>query len=130
MLTITGRNKKAKIWAIHNEKDYEQMIADVQPQIVEASNDPHKPLDELLQIKLALIEHYENHRYEIEDSDISPLDVLKDLMERHDMTASDLGRLLGDRSLGSRILRGKRELSKKHIQILSERFKVSPSLFF
>ena len=45
------------------------------------------------------------------------------------MTASDLGRMLGDRSLGSRVLNGRRRLSKEHIKILCGRFKVSADLF-
>ena len=50
-------------------------------------------------------------------------------MEGHDMSASDLGRLLGNRELGPAILRGDRQLSKKHIQILSKHFAVSSDLF-
>lgn len=45
------------------------------------------------------------------------------------MTASDLGNLLGSRSLGSKILRGERELSKTHLRMLAERFKVDAGLF-
>jgi antitoxin component HigA of HigAB toxin-antitoxin module len=44
------------------------------------------------------------------------------------MTASDLGELLGNRSLGSKVLRGERELSKTHLRILAERFKVDAGL--
>jgi antitoxin component HigA of HigAB toxin-antitoxin module len=50
-------------------------------------------------------------------------------LEQNDMTASDLGKLLGNRSLGSKILRGERELSKQHFRILTERFKVDAGLF-
>ena len=45
------------------------------------------------------------------------------------MTASALGGLLGNRSIGSKLLRGERELSKAHIRRLCERFKVSADLF-
>ena len=44
------------------------------------------------------------------------------------MSASDLGRLLGDRSLGPRILNGDRALSKAHIKILANHFNVSPAV--
>ena len=46
------------------------------------------------------------------------------------MKPADLGRLLGNRSLASLILHGKRGLSKTHIRILADRFKVEPGLFF
>ena len=57
-------------------------------------------------------------------------DTLTRLLDVHGLTASDLGRLLGNRTLGSAILRGDRDLSKAHILTLAERFKVSPVLFF
>ncbi len=51
------------------------------------------------------------------------------MIELAEMTASDLGDLLGNRSLGSKLVRGEREPSKTHIRILAERFKVSPAFF-
>lgn len=41
-----------------------------------------------------------------EANDLSPIDMLRYLMEGHDMSASDLGRLLGNRERGPAILRG------------------------
>jgi antitoxin component HigA of HigAB toxin-antitoxin module len=56
---------------------------------------------------------------------------LKYLIDLHQMNGSQLGQLLGrNRSLGGKILRGERQLSKAHIRVLVERFKVSPALFF
>jgi antitoxin component HigA of HigAB toxin-antitoxin module len=46
------------------------------------------------------------------------------------MNASDIGRLLGDRSLGPKILNGDRALSKSHIKILAQHFNVSPAVLF
>lgn len=60
---------------------------------------------------------------------ISGLDSLKYLLDQNDMTASDLGRLLGNRQLGSAVLRGNRQLSKQHIRILAAHFRVSADLF-
>jgi antitoxin component HigA of HigAB toxin-antitoxin module len=48
-------------------------------------------------------------------------------MDEHGMNESDLGRLLGDRSLGHRILSGERELSKVHIRVLAEHFSLNPA---
>ncbi len=50
------------------------------------------------------------------------------MMKDRAMTASDVGRLLGDRSLGPKILNGDRALSKAHIKILAKHFKVSPAV--
>jgi HTH-type transcriptional regulator/antitoxin HigA len=76
-----------------------------------------------------LVAAYEAERFSIEIEGDTGLDVLKRLLADHTMTASDLGELLGNRSLGSKILRGERELSKAHFRILAERFKVDPGLF-
>ncbi len=54
---------------------------------------------------------------------------LQFLVEQHAMSAADLGRLLGNRSLGSAILRGDREMSKANIVILARHFSVKADLF-
>lgn len=77
-----------------------------------------------------LLEAYEKEHPPFAERRLSSRKVLKVLLEEHDMNASDLGRLLGDRSLGGRILKGERGLSKAHIRKLCERFKVGPELFF
>ena len=76
-----------------------------------------------------LIEKYEQEQGTFNDDDASVLDVLKFLMEGRAMSASDLGRLLGNRELGAAILRGNRQLSKANILKLAEHFAVSPALF-
>jgi HTH-type transcriptional regulator/antitoxin HigA len=54
---------------------------------------------------------------------------LEYLLDQHDMTASDLGRLLGNRQLGSAILRRQRQLSKENVLKLAGHFKVSADVF-
>lgn len=80
-------------------------------------------------IMLTLLEAYEAEHYQIDASSVTPLDVLKTLMDEHGMNASDLGRVLSNRALGSLILNGKRQLSKTHIKKLAEHFGVTPALF-
>lgn len=55
---------------------------------------------------------------------------LKYLMEGQKMTASDLGRVLGNRTLGAAILRGVRKISRANAKTLGEHFKVDAALFF
>jgi HTH-type transcriptional regulator / antitoxin HigA len=88
----------------------------------------NKDQNDYLKSLSVLIGDYENKVCQIEvPSD--PVENLRFLLEENEMTASDLGRMLGDRSLGSRLLDGARSLSKNHIRVLSERFKVSPAMF-
>jgi HTH-type transcriptional regulator/antitoxin HigA len=76
-----------------------------------------------------LLEAYEDEHHAIDGSQVGPLDALRQLMEERGMSASDLGRLLGERSLGVKVLNGHRELSKSHIRKLADHFKVPGDLF-
>jgi len=76
-----------------------------------------------------LVGKYEDEHFAAELSGQSPIETLRLLCERNRMSASALGELLGNRSLGSKILRGERQLSKVHIRTLGEHFAVSPALF-
>jgi HTH-type transcriptional regulator / antitoxin HigA len=84
---------------------------------------------EYLETLTILFEAYENEHERIGTSHLSPLNVLRFLLESNGMSGSDLGRLLGNRELGPKILSGSRQLSKAHIRRLAERFKVDAGLF-
>ena len=75
------------------------------------------------------MENYEAEHDPIDTEDLSVVEILKSLMEGHEMSASDLGRVLGSRELGSVILRGERQLSKSHVLKLAKHLSVSPALF-
>jgi HTH-type transcriptional regulator/antitoxin HigA len=85
--------------------------------------------EDYLEALSTFVEAYEAERFPIDDSRITPLDALKALLKEHAMTASDLGRLLGNRTLGAALLGGRRNLSKAHIKKLAQHFKVEPGLF-
>jgi HTH-type transcriptional regulator/antitoxin HigA len=111
---------------IHDESDYDNAI-----EVLDALVGFKLNKDQLdyVEVMTTLVGAYEDVHHAIDTSGISGLDSLKYLMEQSGMTASDLGNLLGNRSLGSKILRGERELSKAHLRILSDRFKVDVGLF-
>ena len=75
-----------------------------------------------------LVEAYENEHFIIGPSD-NPIEILKFLLKQNGLSGSDLGRILGQRQLGSKILRGERELSKAQIKTLAAYFSVDPGLF-
>jgi len=75
-----------------------------------------------------LVEHFENQNYPI--LDVGPLDIVRHLMEEHNLRQKDLTDVFGTESIVSDVLNGKRVLNKEHIRRLSERFKVSPAVFF
>jgi len=55
---------------------------------------------------------------------------LRFLMDQHGLKQRDLTDVFGTPSIVSEVLSGKRELNKDHIKRLSERFHVSPEIFF
>ncbi len=113
--------------AIRDEVDYDnaQEVIDAMTGIAKLTAGQKEYLDTLS----ILFAAYEEEQHAVDTSDLTPVEVLRYLMEQHDMNASALGELLGERSLGSKILNGYRELSKSHIRKLVERFGVSADLF-
>ena len=76
----------------------------------------------------ARIEQYEDEKYA--DPDVSPVDVIKELMEANGLRQKDLVPVLGSESAVSMVLSGKRGLSTEQIRKLSERFNLSVAAFF
>jgi HTH-type transcriptional regulator/antitoxin HigA len=83
---------------------------------------------ELAELLTLLIEDFEEKRYRIPRA--KPLDVVRFLMEQHNLLQKDLADVFGTRSIVSEVLSGKRDLNKDHIERLSARFHVSPEVFF
>jgi HTH-type transcriptional regulator / antitoxin HigA len=75
-----------------------------------------------------LIEDFEEKQYHLPRA--KPLGVLRFLMDQHNLKQKDLVDVFGTPSIVSEVLSGMRELNKQHIRRLSERFHVSPELFF
>lgn len=114
--------------AITGEKEYNEMLKLVDRLMALPKLTKGQSL--YLQTLVDLVHCYEEKHHAIDTSDIAPLDVLKTLMEEHDMNASDLARLLGVHvSLGSKILKGDRALTLEHIKALAGHFGLPASVF-
>jgi HTH-type transcriptional regulator / antitoxin HigA len=112
---------------IHNdvELDHATKMIDIL-----AGRDLNEDQTDYLDVLSTLVEAYENTHYSLNDPTICGLDALQALLDEHGMSAADLARLLGvHRSMGSKLLKGERALTARHLQMLSERFKVSTDLF-
>src|SRR5688500_18996295 len=118
---------KLDVWPIRNEDDYDRATQVVEQLVLRG--DLTEAQQARLDIFTTLIAAWDKEHYAIDTSDLTPIMLLKSLMADHGMTASDLGRLLGNRSLGSLILSEKRSLSKANIKKLAEHFCMNPSAF-
>ena len=124
--------------------DYGSLLSETKPEVIhdEGRNDTFvarleeltskqvvTPAEEkLIELLTVLIENFEAKHYPVQGS--GPLDVIRHLMEENHLRQKDLVDVFGTESIVSDVLKGKRDLAKDHIRKLSERFGVSPALFF
>lgn len=79
-------------------------------------------------ILLAFIEEWDERHHPVDDA--SPIEVLETLMEANNLRQKDLVPIFGTESIVSEVLHQKRALTVNHIVGLSQRFNVSPAVFF
>lgn len=124
-----------KVWPIvsefvavpHTNDQYENAVKMLDELIDKIGETENHPLASLMETLGTLIECYETQHFPEPASD--PLGVLKFLMDEHGLKQGDLSEI-GSQGVVSEILNGKRELNVRQIKKLSNRFNVSPAVFF
>ena len=112
--------------SIHTKQDYENAIFALNRLLDEVGDNEKHPLFGFLEILGIVIENYESEHHSWENA--SGVEVLKSLMEQHDLKQDDLSEI-GSQGVVSEILHGKRQLNINQIKKLSERFNVNPAVF-
>lgn len=112
---------------IRNERQYRQMRALLNKLIDVVGNNQEHELFDFLDLIGQLIEDYENEYHKIPGA--KPREVLRFLMEQHDMKQSDLASDFGSQSIVSEVLSGKRDINVRQAKVLAHRFGVSPGVF-
>lgn len=124
---------------------YTALLAQIPPKIIRTEEENERYIEVLYQLEqhqdawsqeekdlaeliTLLIEDFEEKHYQLPKA--PPLVVVEFLMEQHGLKQKDLADIFGTPSIVSEVMNGKRELNKEHIRRLSERFHVSPELFF
>ncbi|NMF83942.1 transcriptional regulator [Nodosilinea sp. P-1105] len=110
---------------IETEAEYEQTLAIVELLAFNQNRTPEQTA--LYKLLVLLVEAYEAEYYPI--SEASPIDVLNHILEASDTKPADLVGLIGSSSVVAEIVNGTRAINEAEAKILSDRFKVSPSLF-
>ena len=124
--------------------DYGTLLSEIKPEVVhnETQNETYiqqleqltgktvvSPAEKkLIQLLSVLVEEYENKHHPVPAA--GPLDILRHLMEVHELRQKDLVDVFGAESTVSDVLKGKREITKDQVRRLSKRFHVSPAVFF
>jgi len=112
---------------IHDPVDYGNTagITDVM-----AGHDLTPEQEDYFDLLCRLLDDYDQARAATKTRRMRGLEVLRHLLQEQHLTAADLGRLLNvHRTLGAMILRGERNLTLSHVQILARHFKVSADVF-
>lgn len=129
---------------IIDEKEYAGLLASALPHVIHTEEenerctavlealDSHDDLSSeearLAELLTLLIEDFEDRNYALAPA--SPIEIVRHLMESNGLRQVDMVDIIGTPSVASEVLNGKRELAKAHIERLSQRFNVSPSVFF
>jgi HTH-type transcriptional regulator / antitoxin HigA len=125
--------------------NYPKLLAETQPEVVhdEGLNERFikavRNLDErwdtlsadekkLYELLVLIIQDFEKRTYKIRSA--TPIEVIEELMAANDLKNKDLVGIFATESIVSEVLSGKRGLTVEHIKRLSERFNVSPAVFF
>ncbi len=120
---------------IGTDEQYEAALETLEQVLESASDTLDDPLNPLIEMLSQAIARYESRDEElvafIAEADAVPADValLRTLMKQHHLTGSDLPEI-GDKTMVSKVLNGKRTLSRQAIEKLSERFGLRPAMFF
>jgi HTH-type transcriptional regulator/antitoxin HigA len=111
---------------LHTKAEYDQAVAVLDDILDEIGEQETHPLADLAETLALSIEAYEDTHVAI--SDASGPEILRSLMEDHQLVQSDLPEI-GSQGVLSEILSGKRDLNVRQIAHLAARFGVSPSVF-
>ena len=112
---------------IQNKQDYDLALGRLNSLIDEVGTDEGHPLYSLLDTLGTVVHAWEEQHYPMPK--LEGAEALRFLMEEHNLTQSELPEV-GSQGVVSEILGGKRVLNVRQICALSERFGVSPAVFF
>jgi len=120
---------------IECESDYQGAL-EVLENLLESANDvPNDALNPLIDMLSKAIENYEfqdhslYHFVEECENEKTDISLLKMLMINHNLTGSHFPEI-GDKTMVSKVLNGKRTLTRSAIERLAHRFGLRPSMFY
>jgi HTH-type transcriptional regulator/antitoxin HigA len=112
---------------IKTDQDYQAAIVILDLLMLEIRGHEQHELAPYLHILGTIVSEYEKVHFPIEGTE--PIEIIKYLMAEHDLDQGELPEI-GNQAKVSEVLSGKRSLNTRQIQALSNRFNVSPALFF
>jgi HTH-type transcriptional regulator / antitoxin HigA len=108
--------------------DYSTAVGILMREAGNLAADNRVAVGQYLSAIIPFVAKYEKREFPVGPA--TPEEVLGFLIEQHDLSQYDLAKELGGQPVVSQILRGKRRLTRDHIQRLSKRFGVTPATFY
>ncbi len=112
--------------AIRTEREYDAAVERLGALVDEIGDNAKDPRYRLIETLSVLIEAYDRGHHSLPDA--SGIEVLRFLMEEHDLTQKDVPEI-GSQGVVSEVLRGHRHLNVRQILALAARFGVDPGAF-
>lgn len=104
---------------LRSAEEYEAAVAEID-RLLDADPAPYTSESDRLELLSVLVEDYEARHDPIDDSDLTPQDIVEFMLEQKGMERAELVPLMGGRSRVSDFLNGKRDLSKSQIAALRD----------
>jgi HTH-type transcriptional regulator / antitoxin HigA len=116
-----------RLATIHTQADYERTVEFMNQLLKVVGDDEEHELADMLELLGQLIKDYESQHYALPNAE--PSQVLRFLMEQHDLKQADLAAELGTQSVVSETLSGRRQINARQAKALARRFGVSAAVF-
>ena len=120
-------SKHVPLRPIRNDADYDAATASLNGLLDVGAGDEAHPLADLTATLGELIGDYDDLRYPAKD--VNPSDMLRFLMDQHQLKQTDLANELGSQGVVSELLSGNRELNLRQMGELARRFSVPVAAF-
>lgn len=112
---------------LRTEAEYAEAVAEID-RLLDLDPEPSSPEADQLELLSVLVEAYDQEHNPIDDSDLTPQDVVDFVLEQRGMRRADLADLMGGRSRVSNFFSGKRELSRRQIEALRDLLNIPADL--
>lgn len=113
---------------IVTEAEYEATVAEMNALIDKGELTPDE--QDFLTLLGTLVSAYEDEHYPDEGFELRGIELVKGLMELHDLKQKDLTPIFKTKSIVSEVLNGKRPLTIEHVNRLAAFFHLPHELFF
>jgi HTH-type transcriptional regulator/antitoxin HigA len=107
--------------------EYDAAVAEID-RLLDLDPAPFSADSARLELLSVLVEDYEVRHDPIDDSDLTPVDLVQFMVEQQGMSRAELAEIMGGRSRLSDFMSGKRELSKGQIQALRDKLGIPADL--